>query len=195
MILVLERGTSEEELRAVLARLGSLALSGSVLRPGERVLVHVTGGDTRRARRLLALPAVQALVPTSGPRVRQEGRRFYPYHALRLGAAALLGLGLLTALAGFLPPGLGRPLLAGEPLPPPVWPWYLLPLRGFLALMPAWPSALGPSLLVGLGALFGVVPLLDRSRGEGLGRRWPALLLGLLVLGALAFLGARGGRA
>jgi hypothetical protein len=193
MIVVTARGTGEPELAELLERLRALGLAGQVLRAGPRPLIHVTGGDSRRTRRLLALESVRALVPTSGPRVRRAGRRFYPYHALRAGAAGLVLLGLLVFLAGYFPPGVGRAPVPGEVLPPVQWPWYLAPLRGLLALAPARPAWLGPSLLVLLTLVVLALPLLDRTRGERAGQRWPVLVIGLALLAALVVLGLLSG--
>jgi quinol-cytochrome oxidoreductase complex cytochrome b subunit len=195
VIVVLEHGTSAEELGRVLARMEELGLAGRALEAGPQPLIHVTRGPTRRARRLLAERRVLAIVPTSGPRVRREGRRFYPYHSLNAGAAGLVLLGCLVALAGFLPPGVGSALAPGAALPRPEWPWYLAPLRGLLALAPARPAWIGPSLLVALGALVLALPVLDRTRGEGARERWPVLAAGLALLAALVALGMTGGTA
>ena len=186
MILVVERGTSEEALRGILERLEGQGLTGRVLRVGPRPLIHLTHGNTRRARALLGHARVLALIPTSGPRIRSEGRHFYPYHALRASATGLLLLGLLVFLAGFFPPGVSPAPALGEPLPAPVWPWYLIPLRSILALVPEEPPWLGPTSLVALGALVLGLPLLDRSRGEDLRSRGPVLVVGLLLLVAWA---------
>ncbi len=188
MIVVLERGASADELYSVHEHMQALGLEGRVLQEDPQPLIHVTSGSTRRARRLLGHSCVQALVPTSGPRVRREGRRFYPYHALRAGAAGLGLLGALIALAGFFPPGVGSALAPGAALPPPVWPWYLAPLRGLLSLAPTQPSWIGPTLLVLLAALVLALPVLDRTRGSHARERWPVLLAGLVLLAALVVL-------
>ena len=193
MIVVLERGTSAKELDGVLERMRELGLSGQALHVGSKPMIHVTGGSTRRAKRLLALERVQAIVPTSGPRVRQEGRRFFPYHALQAGAVGMVLLGALVALAGFFPPGVGSAPVPGEPLPAPEWPWYLAPLRGLLRLAPARPSWIGPTMLVLLGALVLSLPVLDRSRSALARARWPVLAAGLILLAVLAFLGSAEG--
>jgi hypothetical protein len=192
VIVLLERGAGREEVQGVLERMRALGLAGTELELGTQRLIHVTGGRTRRARHLLSEPAVQAIVPTSGPRVRREGRRFYPFHALCAGAMGLVLLGLLVFLAGFFPPGVSDVLAPGEAPPPPEWPAYLAPLRALLALAPDRPAWLGPSLLVLLAALGLALPALDRTRGEGLRARAPVLLAGLFVL-VLVALGLAGG--
>lgn len=191
MILVVERGTSEDALRGILERLEAQGLSSRVLRVGPRPLIHLTQGDTRRARALLRHARVLALIPTSGPRIRAEGRHFYPYHALRAAAAGLLLLGLLVFLAGFLPPGVSPAPALGEPLPPAAWPWYLAPLRAVLELVPREPAWLGPTSLLALAALVLALPAIDRSRGDDLRSRWGVLAVGLLLVVAWAALSIR----
>ncbi len=195
MIVVLGRPASEEELGAVLARMEALGLSGRALQVGPQSLIHVTRGPTRRARRLISLEPVEALVPTSGPRVRREGRHFYPYHVLRAGSAGLVLFGLLVLLAGFFPPGVGSALAPGEAPPEPQWPWYLAPARGFLSLLPSRPAWIGPTLLVLLAALVLSLPALDHTSGRSVSERWPVLAAGLVVLAALLLLGLAEGRA
>jgi hypothetical protein len=195
VIVLLSPGAGREEVEAVLERMRELDLAGTPLAVGSLRLIHVTRGRTRRARHLLADPLVQAIVPTSGPRVRRVGRRFYPFHALCASAAGLLLLGCLVLLAGFFPPGVTRALAPGEVPPAPEWPWFLAPMRGLLALAPASPAWLGPSLLVALGALFLALPLLDRTRGEGPRARAPVLAAGLLVMLLVLALGIAGGSA
>lgn len=194
MIVLLERGAGREELERVLARMRALGLEGTPLEVGSQRLVHVTRGRTRRARHLLAEPGVRAVVPTSGPRVRREGRRFYPFHALCSVAMGLVLLGALVWLAGFFPPGVSAAVTAGEPVPAPHWPWYLAPMRGVLALAPDRPAWIGPSLLVALGGLLLCVPFLERTRGEGWRARAPALAAGLVVLVVVFGLGVLGAR-
>lgn len=195
MILLLQPAASAADVERVLGRLRELELAGAPLAVGPMRLVHVTSGDTRRARRLVSDPLVQAVVPTSGPRVRREGRRFWPYHALCTAAVSLVLLGVLVLLAGFLPPGVSGTIAPGEAAPAARWPWYLAPARGLLARVPHEPAWLGPSLLVALGALFLALPALDRARGEGLHARLAVLALGLLALGLAVALGLAGGSA
>jgi len=191
VIVLLERGAGDEEVRAVLARMQSLGLAGTPLVAGSQRLIHVTSGRTRRARHLLPEPAVRAILPTSGPRVRREGRRFYPFHALCTSAAGLALIGALVLLAGFFPPGVSETLALGQPPPPPQWPWYLAPLRGLLELAPERPAWIGPSFLVLLGTLVLALPLLDGSSGAR--PRGPVRVLGMLALVALLVLGFVGG--
>lgn len=192
MILVTESVTTDAELQAILDRLSGLGMSAQVLRIGTRPLVHVTSGHTRRARALLTHDRVRALIPTSGPRVRREGRRFYPYHALRTGAGGLLLLGLLVALAGFLARGVGAAPVPGVPLPPAEWPWYAAPLRGLLGLFRGSPAWLGPTTALILALLVVALPFVDRSRGEGLRARAPFLVIGLAFVLGIVALGVKG---
>jgi len=194
VIVLLSRGASPEEVEAVLARMRALGIPGASLEVGSLRLIHVTRGRARRARWLLSEPTVEAIVPTSGPRVRRDGRRFYPFHTLCATALGLLLLGLLVLLAGFFPPGVTSAPAAGEMAPAPEWPWYLAPMRGVLALAPG-PAWVGPSLLVALGALFLAFPLLDRTRGDGVRARAPALAAGILVMIMVLALGIAGGSA
>lgn len=182
MIVVLESGTSEEGQRAVLDALARHGLRGNVLDARHRPLIHVVGGPTRLARKVRGMEGVEALVATSGPRIRRQGRRFYPYHMIGWSAAALLLLGVLVALAGFLPPGLGA-----DPDPRAatafVAPWFL---RAPLALLRLFPGSLRPLGWLALGALalaLLCLPGLDRAR---VARPRPAPLRIVIVAGALA---------
>lgn len=195
MIVLLERGADRDEVDGILERMRALGLAGAVLEVGSWRLIHLTQGNTRRARRLLSVPGVQAIVPTSGPRVRRDGRRFYPFHALCSGAVGLVLVGLLVFLAGFFPPGVSEALAPGATPPSPAWPWFLAPARGVLALVPERPLWIGPSLLVALGVLVLGLPLLDRSRATSLRERGPVLLVGALALASALALGLLGGNA
>ncbi len=190
MIVVLARGTESGEAEAVLERLRADGLEGRLVRAGSRSLIHVLRGPSRRARRLSSDARVVAIVPTSGPRVRREGRRFYPYHALRMGAGGLVLLGLLVGLAGFFPPLAGSEPGALAAPSRALWPWYLAPLRGLYELLPADPAWLAPGAALFLFGLVLVLPVLDRTRGQDGRARAPVLAAGLLLLGAFAALGA-----
>jgi quinol-cytochrome oxidoreductase complex cytochrome b subunit len=190
VIVVLERGASGEEVRGILASLASLGLEAREISGGGRSLVHVVRGPTRRARKLLAHGRVVALVPTSGPRIRREGRRFYPYHFIGWCAAALVASGVLVLLAGVLPPGLGPSFDALDPPAPAAapLPWYLLPARGLSRLLPdglRWVGGLAVLLVL---ALLVALPFVDRA-----GRaRWTGGLLALVLLGSALALGVIG---
>jgi hypothetical protein len=176
VILVLKQGTDEAQLVEVLRALEQAGIQGRVLRGGAKPLVHLVAGPTRSARKLLALEQVEALVPTSGPRVRGSGRRFYPYHFVHLSAACLLCAGVLVLLAGNQPPGLGDAI---DPQHPPAdlsYPWYVRAPLAFVALFPQGGAWLGWLCLYALLLAALLLPSLDRS-----GARWPRWA-GLLVL-------------
>jgi quinol-cytochrome oxidoreductase complex cytochrome b subunit len=184
VILVLKPGIDQQELDEVLRELSRLGIESRVLRAGSKPLVHLVSGPTRRARRLLALEQVEALVPTSGPRVRSSGRRFYPYHFVNLSAACLLLLGLLVLLAGNHPPGLGDAI---DPQHPPAeipYPWYVRAPLSFVALFPHSWAWLGWLWLYALGLAALLLPVVDRS-SDSAPARWPRLLGALVVLGWL----------
>jgi hypothetical protein len=173
---VLKPGIDEEELEEVLRELRQRGIEGRVLQGGPKPLVHLVSGPTRRARRLLKLEQVEALVPTSGPRVRGSGRRFYPYHFVNLSAACLLLAGVLVLLAGNFPPGLGDAI---DPQHAPQelgYPWYVRAPLSFVALFPQGAAWLGWLCLYALGFAALLLPTLERSRA-----RWPRWA-GLLVL-------------
>lgn len=161
MIIVLESGTNEAQKTEILAELEKRGLRGRVLEGPVRPVIHVIEGSTRQARKLLGLERVEALVATSGPRIRREGRRFYPYHFIGWCAAGLILLGILVTLAGFLPPGLGAELDPRAPRPDLVAPWFLC---APVALLRFLPGMLGWVVLAAAFVLLLCVPLLDRAR-------------------------------
>lgn len=184
MILVLKPGIEPQELEEVLRELQKRGIEGRVLKGGPKPLVHLVSGPTRRARRLLDLEQVEALVPTSGPRVRQSGRRFYPYHFVHLSAACLLLTGLIVVLSGNFPPGLGDAI---DPQHPPQdlgYPWYVRAPLAFVALFPQSSAWFGWLCLYALGLVALLLPTLDRS-GDSAPARWPRLLGVLVLLGWL----------
>lgn len=183
MILVLEPTAGEEQVRAVLSRLEALGLAGRVVRLGERPFVHVIDGPTPRAKHLVGEGLVQALVPTSGPRVRREGRRFHPYHTLRIGAGLTLLVGGLFVLAGAFPRGAGvRPLPGQPPVELDSWPWYLRPFWAVTAILPDDPTWVGPLALLLLVLAVLALPFLDRSRSASPAARSPVWVLGVLLV-------------
>lgn len=189
MIVVTELGTTDGEVREIVERLALRGLKSHVLRVGPRAVVHVTSGSTRRAKALGSHPRVLALVPTSGPRIRREGRRFYPYHSLRAAAAGMLLVGLLVALAGSFPPALRAEGLAADAAVA-AWPWYVAPLRGVLNALPDGPAWVGPTVLLVLALAALVLPAID-GRGVGERSRLPLLAVGSAVLVAVVFLALR----
>jgi hypothetical protein len=164
MIVVLKAGASAEELAEVMTALERRGLKGQALTAGARTLVHIVSGPTRRARRLRRLEQVEALVPTSGPRVRAQGRRFYPYHFVNWSAVIVLLLGLLVLLAGRYPPGMGAAIDADHPPSALLEPWFVRAPLQFAAWFPA--AWIGWLLLALLVALIFCLPLLQRSRSD-----------------------------
>lgn len=159
MIVVLKRGSDEAQIGAVMRELTRRGLSGHALVAADKPVIHIVRGNTRRARKLLKLERVQALVPTSGPRVRRHGRRFFPYHFLNWSSAALLLVATLVLLAGQFPPGIGAAAEASPASPSIALPWYLAWPARWLAGLPAW---LAPLLLVMIAAVLLALPTLAR---------------------------------
>jgi len=195
MILVLERSTSDAHVDEIRQELEQRGLEVRVLRAGGKPVIHVVAGDTRRARKLLTHERVEALVPTSGPRVRRQGRRFWPYHFIRWSALSIVVIAALVLLAGQLPPGIGA---AVDPTRPPDdldQPWYLRFSLRLLELFPASMTWLGWLILVGLALSFFFLPLLVGQRAAGRRAQLP-IALAVVVLVALWLLaGFTGGRA
>ena len=186
MIIVLERGSKPEQIAEVVAALEKRGLDVRLVRAAGKPVLHVVAGNSRRARRVLKLDEVEGLVPTSGPRIRREGHRFYPYHFIQWAAVGIVMVAILTLLAGQYPPGIGAPVdVQNAPLEQ-VQPWYLRAPLAFLALFP--PSLVGLGWLLGfaLVVLVVLVPRIERSLGSGrLGR---GLAIGIVLLGAGALL-------
>lgn len=193
MILVLRPGTSSAGTEVVLRELEKRGCTGRVLETGAGAVVHVVSGRTRRARRLRDLEQVVEIVPTSGPRVRREGWRFYPYHFVNWSAFGMALLGLLVFLAGLYPTGIGAEVDYRHPPAVVAQPWYLRAPQALADLLPAPVSGLS-WLLCGLLALaLFFLPLLDRSRSGSrlaLGLRLAAALLVTLAVALLAWKGA-----
>lgn len=163
MILVLDPAATPEQTAEVLDELTRRGCAGQLVQTGAGPIVHVTAGRTRRARRLRALDQVLEIVPTSGPRVRREGWRFYPYHFVNWSAFGIVLLGLLVFLAGWLPTGIGAEVDYGHPAQSVSQPWYLRVQLAFVGLFPAALSWLAWLLLTALGLAFFLLPMLDRS--------------------------------
>ncbi len=185
MIVVLRPGTSQAEIDEVLALVERRGMTARVVHGGGKPLVHLLSGSTRRARKLLKLEQVEAVVPTSGPRVRAQGRRFYPYYVLHLSAASMLVLGALVLLAGHLPPGLGDEIDPRHAPDDLVYPWFVRAPIAFVALFPASAAWLGWLCLYALLLAVFLLPWLDRSR-TGERSRWPLVAAALFALGWLA---------
>ena len=182
MIVVLERGATETQVERAVAVLEGRGLVVRVVRAENRPLIHVVSGDTRKARRALALDGVEALVPTSGPRVRRTGRRFWPYHFIRWSAVALVLLSFLVLLAGQFPPGLGKPIEAHQPPADLSQPWYVRAPLAFVALFPPGLAWIASLILVALALVAYFLPWLDRSPSRALRDRLPAVVVGLLLV-------------
>ncbi len=182
MIIVLNQGTDAAAVKEVLERLEQVGLRGRQLEGLDRPVVHVLNGPSWHAKELAGMECVSALVPTSGPRHRREGRRFFPYHFLAWSVQLLLMLSGLILLSGFFPPGLGRPadvLAAGEHADAP---WFFRGVHGFLDLFPEGSGSF-PMLVLSLVWLaFFLLPEIDRTSGPAWTRRLPVLLVGLFFL-------------
>lgn len=190
MIVVLRRGASEAEVLHVEREMERRGLSGRRLQVGDQPAVHVIAGPTRQARRLLRLVQVEGLVPTSGPRLRAEGRRFYPYHFVVQSAACVVLLGALVMLAGFLPAGMGGPI---DPHAAPAEifdPWYARAPLAFVALFPPESAWLAWLVLLGAGAAVLLLPVVDRGHDHG---RRSVIAAGMLLALAWVWLTFVGG--
>ena len=172
MIVVLMRGTTVAQKQSILEELGRLGLRGRELDVLDKPLIHIVGGSARRARRLLRLERVEALVPTSGPRVRRVGRRLYPFHVINWCTAGLLLLGVLVVLAGYRPPGLGSTIDLVSPPSEIGVPWYMRGVQAFVALFPRSLAWLGWLAAATVAATVLLLPRLERTP-----LRWPAYLL------------------
>lgn len=191
MIIILERGARPEQVQEVVELLRSEGLEVRCVRAAGKPALHVLGGETRRARKALAHDCVEGVLATSGPRIRREGHRFYPHHALHWFAIWMVVVAVLVLLAGQLPPGVGRAIdLQTVPAHIEV-PWYGRAATGFLGLFPQSASWAAWTFLWCVLALFVALPRFDRrveaSRGPVLGA--VAVLIAIvawLALGAAA---------
>lgn len=173
MIVVLRRGATDAQRDEIVRELEGYGLGVRALVGGGKPLLHVTSGPTRRARRVLAADVVEALVPTSGPRVRRQGYRIYPYYFIHWCAAGIAIFGVMVFLAGYLPPGTGSEIRLDDPPATLSWPWYA---RAPLALLQAFPPEqrwMAWGLLFLLCVVTFLLPVLDRTSGAGLRHRWP----------------------
>lgn len=190
MIVVLERGTQPEQVAEVVAALEKRGLKVAQVRAGGKPVLHVVEGNSKRARRVLALDEVEGLVPTSGPRIRREGKRFFPYYFIQWTALGMVMLGVLAGLAGQFPPGIGVPVDVRNAPAELEQPWYLRAPLAFLALFPRELVWLGWTLGFGIALLVVLVPRLDRSEGRSLRGRWLvlAIVVGAAVVSAFPLL-------
>jgi hypothetical protein len=188
MIIVLRADATDEQRDAVVSELEGLGLGVRAMRGGGKHLIHLVSGPTRRARRVLGSHAVEALVPTSGPRLRSVGHRIYPYHFIRWCAAGIVIFGLAVLLAGQLPPGTGREIQLDHPPDALAWPWYLHAPRALVLSFAPEQRWMGWGLLLLLLIVTFLLPVLDRTRGEGLRHRWPFVGAGLAALAVAVYL-------
>ncbi|MBC8329669.1 MAG: hypothetical protein ISR76_02580 [Planctomycetes bacterium] len=182
MIIVLNLGSDDQAVQQVLDGLEEVGLRGRRLDGLDRPVVHVLNGPSWHAKELAKLDPVSALIPTSGPRHRREGRRFFPYHFLAWSVLLLLVLSGLIVLSGYFPPGLGRPanvLIEGEHTDAL---WFFRGIHGFLDLFPAGSGSFPMLLLTLIWLAFFLLPEIDRTSGRSWRRRLPVLLVGLFCL-------------
>ncbi len=138
-------------------------------------------------------------VPPSIEREKPRTMKFVPDFALRDMVGWMLAVGLLAALAAFLPWELGQKAEPFAPAPAGIRPeWYFLSMFQFLKYLPSEIAGL-PGEMLGVfffGALAAVLvflPLLDRKASLGRPSPWwnrmaLVLLAGALVLTVLALL-------
>ena len=182
MIVVLRRGATEAEIAEVEREMADQGLGARRILAGNQPALHVIGGESRRARRLMRLEQVEGLVPTSGPRIRRVGRRFYPYHFVLVAAIWVLLTGALVVLAGFLPPGMGDPIAAHAAPDRIVDPWYARATVEFVSRFRPEFAWLGWVLFLGTCAAVLCLPVIDRGeRASG-----PARIVAILVAVVLA---------
>ena len=152
-----------------------------------RALVAWVRMDRTRFCRCSSAGSIEGLVATSGPRVRIEGRRFYPYYFVNLSAGFVVMLGLLVLLAGQLPSGIGAAIDAQHPPAEVPDPWYARAPMALVSLLPSDRAWIGWLLVLVLAVAAFFIPVLDRSPGtdsfKGLSARgrWPVLLAGSLL--------------
>ena len=192
MIIVLRRGTTIEQRDQVVDELERLGLGIRALSGENKHLLHVVSGSTRRTRRVLKNEFVEALLRTSGPRLRKYGPRIYPYHFIRWCAAGVVLFGLMALLAGQFPTGAGNPIEIERPPETLVWPWYLRAPRELLLLFSPESRWLGWTALLGLALVTLLLPVLDRTTGEGPSRRWPFIGAALAIVIAAIYVSAGG---
>jgi len=192
MIIVLARGTTEEQANEVIGALRGYGVMARLVRDGDEPLLHLFDGPTRSARSVLGFECVVGLLPTSGPRIRRQGRRFYPYHFINWSSAVLLMLGLLVVMSGFLPPGGTLEINEQATLTELETPWYLRAPTNFFALFAGRPAWIGWVCFVALLGLGFIVPLIDRFTRRWIRGKWPLKLVGLIALFAWLALSLKG---
>lgn len=195
MILVLRPGVSAGEVAEVLQELEERGCSGRALTLDTNPVVHVTSGRVRRARALRSLEQVIEVVPTSGPRVRREGWRFFPYHFVNWSAFGVALLGVLVFLAGLFPTGIGLEVDYARAPESGLQPWYLRPPLAFVQLFPRSLEGFGWLLFVGLALALFSLPLLDRSRSGMAAGRGVRLVFALVLVMLVGLSVWKGGHA
>jgi hypothetical protein len=189
MIVVLDHDATAADVAEVAAALKARGLETRVVRSGGRTLLHVVSGSTRRARAVQDFEQVAALMPTSGPRVRREGRRLFPYHFLQWSALAIALLGVLVFLAGTIPPGIGEAVDVERPPEDLEQPAYVRALAGLVSALPAplvWPVALLAAAAILL------LPCIDRDPARTFRQRLPIVAIGTALIAALVYFASRG---
>lgn len=189
-MIVFERGAKPDQVQAVEEELRAQGVETRCVRAAGKPVLHVLGGRMSRPGKILAHDAVEGIVATSGPRIRREGHRFYPYHALQWFAVGIVVVAVLVLLAGQLPPGIGRAIDLQTPPSQVIVPWYGRAATGFLALFPHSLSWLAWTVMVAVLALFVALPRLDRT-----GERSRFVVIGAVValLVAIGWLALGGG--
>lgn len=187
MIVVLRRGTTDEQRDELVRELEGYGLGVHATVGDGKPMLHIVSGPTRRARRVLRAERVEALVPTSGPRLRRFGHRVYPYHFVRWSAAGIVIFGTMVLLAGQIPPGTGPRIRLEHPPEALTWPWYLRTPRALILAFPPESRRIAWGLVLVLLFAVLLLPWLDRTRGDGLRRRWPFVGAGLALLGAVLY--------
>ena len=163
MMIVFERGAKPEQVQAVEEELRAQGVETRRVRAAGKPVLHVLCGRVASPGKVFTHDAVEGIVATSGPRIRREGHRFYPYHALQWFAIWIVVVAVLVLLAGQLPPGIGIAIDLRTPPSEVVVPWYGRAATGFLALFPQSLSWLAWTVMVAVLALFVALPRLDRK--------------------------------
>lgn len=189
MIIVLERGAKTEQIEEVVASLRQLGVEVRCVRAAGKPVLHVLSGDSAEARRALEHECVEGLFATSGPRIRREGHRFYPHHALHWFAIWMVVVALLVLLAGQWPPGVGRAIDLQAPIEHLDVPWYGRATTAFLALFPQSASWFAWILLWGVVGAFVALPRFDRRADAS---RAPVLIAVAVLITIVAYLALRG---
>ena len=193
MIVVLRPGCTEAEVNEVLRALEDRGCTGRAVTTGSGTVVHLVAGRPRRARRVRRFDQVLEIVPTSGPRVRREGWRWFPFHFVNWSGFGVVLLGALVFLAGMFPTGIGDVVDYSHPPDTVAQPWYLRAPLAFVHLFPRSLFWLGWLLLMVLALIVLFLPFLDRSRLEERSGRWLRIGTALLVVSAVVLTAWQGG--